>query len=222
MHSFCHHLRDDTYRARLKPTWAQDLRSFREAFRRLNEPLMRLKNPRKCHITLGNHENWAYTYEDNHPAMVGTITGAIEGLFEEFGWTHSPYGAWYMLGGVGCTHVPFTLMAKPFGGKNSERTVAMRATFDIVYGHTQRRGMANVPKLGTHNKIKVINVGSSMPNWYVGDYAKYAPNGMDYGVLEVVIQDGHIQTGTFVTMTELKKAVWALSGLKVNGLSRRS
>ena len=202
--SACHHVRNDTYRARKKPSFAQDLDSFEQFMEAMTDPISRSGMRIRLHETLGNHENWWWTFEDQHPELQGLVTGRLEGILRGHGWTWTPFGEWFFVGGVGITHVPLNIMGKPFGGQNVEKTVAQWATFDVIFGHTHRHAEIMVPKLGVRNYVKVLNVGSAMPEGYVGDYARNTPNAYSYGVVECVVFDGHIQSSRFVTMRELE------------------
>lgn len=198
--SACHHVRDNTFRARFKPSFEQDLDSFSAFWVELNAPIAGLKI--RKHITLGNHERWWYDYEDEHPACQGMVTSRLEGILKEHGWTFTQFGEFYYLGGVGFVHAPLNIMGKPI---SDERTIARRwSIHDTVFGHTHKWADQKDFKIGPQNSVRVINVGSSMPEGYVGDYAKYCPNAYDYGVAELVIFDGRIQGVRQVTMRELE------------------
>lgn len=206
MHSLCFHTRDETYKGRQKPTVEQDLRSGAESMAAFEAELTGGADgwrPRK-HIVLGNHEDRAHRYEDQHPAMMGQITGQLENIFESHGWTHQKFGHWTMAGGVGFTHVPRTIMGRPVGGKTVENTLANDTTFDIVFGHTHRHNFVKRAKHGYSNSVRVLNLGSSMPPGYVAEYADGLPTGYDYGVVDMVIFDGAIQSAAFRSWRELE------------------
>ena len=94
-------------------------------------------------------------------------------------------------------------MGRPFGGINVEGTIAHWATHDVVFGHAHKDNVIKRSKLGDRNFIRVVNVGSSMPEGYVGDFARNTPAGLSYGVMGLLIYGGHIQSTRFVPMREL-------------------
>lgn len=204
--SFCHHVRDDTYKARQKPTHDEDLASFDAAFEALVEPIRDSGRDMLGHVTLGNHEQWVYNAENDSPQSHGTWSSRLERSITSRGFTFSPYGQFVFIGGVGFVHVPLNMMGRPAGGgKNGERTIANEATFDIVFGHTHRYHHLPVAKLGVRNTLTVVNLGSGMPDQYVGDHAENTPNGYHYGVVELVIRSGRIQSSRHVPMDELER-----------------
>lgn len=204
MNSMCHHVRNDTFKARQKPTFRQDMASFLNAIERLEAPIRAAGVKPRKHMTFGNHDEWLWTYEDQHPECDGALTSQYQELFTRRGWTTSRYGSWYFLGGVGFTHAPLNIMGKPFGGLNAEGTLANWAMFDVVMGHTHRRADITRPKLGVMQDVRIVNLGSAMPEGYVGDYAKHTPNAYFYGICDLVIQDGHIVSTHFIPMKELE------------------
>lgn len=203
LHSLCGHTREDTYKGKAKPSFAQDIDSGARALAAFEAELPGDYKPRK-HVTLGNHEDRAWRYENQNPATVGQMTGQIETLFESHGWTHQRFGHWTMVGGVGFTHVPRTIMGKPVGGKTVEHTLSNDITFDVAFGHTHRHNHVKRAKHGYQNFVTVTNLGTSMPPGYVADYAEGLPTGYDYGVCELAIFDGHVQSATFRTFRELE------------------
>lgn len=149
------------------------------------------------HICIGNHETWAETFENNHPEVQGSLMGRFLTVYESHGWSHSPFGQMANLAGVDFTHVPLGIMGRPYGGKNVESTVANESLRDLVFGHTHRFNDIIRPKLGAKRGVRIVNCGSSMPAGYVGDYARFTPNFMSYGLTEITIQHGQIQQVTF-------------------------
>ena len=203
LHSLCSHTREDTYAGKGKPSFQQDIDSAAEAMAAFEAELPAGYRPRK-HITLGNHEDRAWRYENANPATVGQLTGQVENLFESHGWTHQRFGHWTLCGGVLFTHVPRTIMGRPVGGKTVENTIANDSTRSLVFGHTHRFNTVRRAKYGYNHGVTVVNVGTSMPPGYVADYAEGLPTAISYGICELVIFDGHIQSATFRTFRELE------------------
>ena len=202
--SACQHVRNDTWKAKDKPSIRQDLDCFRENWNALNRPMNDGGVTQQRHYCYGNHDAWLVTLEDAHPEMRGLATGELQDILEGQGWTSSDYGEYAFIGGVGYVHVPLNMMGRPVGGQTGENTIANQSTRDTVFGHTHRHAVARRPKMDGV-LTTVINCGSSMPAYYVGDYAQLTQGrALDYGVLEVTEFDGRIQSFRFVTMRELE------------------
>jgi hypothetical protein len=80
-HSLCRHEPNETQNARLKPSFRLDIASFAGAWMILEDELPRSYQPRK-HITLGNHEDWAWQFENLNPEMRGHCIGPMTRVFE--------------------------------------------------------------------------------------------------------------------------------------------
>ena len=109
-----------------------------------------------------------------------------------------------MNGEVGFTHVPLNQMGRPYGGVNADGTIAKDSLHDIVYGHSHKRSDRTFPKLG-HNYITIINLGCSLPEGYLEDYAKHSVTGWSYGVYDITIESGRIKEQSWVPMDTLIK-----------------
>ncbi len=203
--SVCRHTRNDTYKARVKPSIRQDLENFRENWDMLNAPMDAAGVTSSRHYTMGNHDAWLESFEDSTPELRGMATGERDSILARAGWTNTAYGEFYFLGGVGFVHVPLNLMGKPAGGATPENSIATQATHDIVFGHTHRYNACRRVKMGFANQVTVVNTGGAMPEFYVGDYAQNTQgSAMTSGVLDIDIFDGRIQGNRLVTMRELE------------------
>tara|TARA_R100000455_G_C6270907_1_gene126927 strand:- start:1967 stop:2278 length:312 start_codon:yes stop_codon:yes gene_type:complete len=100
--------------------------------------------------------------------------------------------------------VPLNQMGKPYGGMNSENSIARDSLHDVVFGHSHKRVDRTFPKLG-HNYITVINLGCSMPDGHVEDYAKHSVTGWSYGVYDITIENGRIKEQSWIPMTKLMR-----------------
>ena len=168
----------------------------------LNRPLWRADVHPKKHYCWGNHDAWLHTYEDDHFEIKGMATGELSEILENAGWSQTDYGEYYWIGDVGYVHVPLNIMGRPAGGQTAENTVAMQSVHDTVFGHTHRLGVGRRVKFDGE-VVTVLNTASSMPEYYVGEYAQLTQGKrMDYGVLEVTDFDGRIQSHRFVSMRE--------------------
>lgn len=191
MASMCPHVKSNTYGAREKPTFEQDMASIQKAWDAINDELPASYNPVR-HICLGNHEQWLWDFEDKHPETHGAFTSRLSDVIESGGWSWSPYGQHALVDGVAFTHAPMGLTGKALGGVNVEANLANKTARDVVFGHTHRRGHVYQPKAGSRQGVTVINTGSTMPPGYVGSHAKWTPHGITYNLLEVSIEGGRI------------------------------
>ena len=216
--SVCRHVRNDTWKAREKPSIRQDFKCMASNMAALNAPLVRANVAIKKHVTKGNHCAWLSAFEDDTPELKGHLVSEFDGILEDCGWTHSDYGEFYYVGDVGFVHVPLNLMGRPVGGQTGENTIAMQSTRDTVFGHTHRYGMARRGKMDGRT-VTALNVGSSMPEYYVGEYAQLtAGRKLDYGCTEITVFDGRIQSHRFLPFRELE----ATHGVEADAILRRT
>ena len=90
--------------------------------------------------------------------------------------------------GVGFIHCPLNIMGKEYGGVGAERNIGLNSLFDVVYGHSHKSNDVRVPKIGTNNYTRVINVGCSMPDGHIEDYAKLGVTGWWWGIVDVQVK----------------------------------
>ena len=197
--SLNNHELNETFAGRLKPTFQNDISSFIEAL-----GAMDIEGP-ELHCTLGNHEQRLFAYENNHPEVYGMMQLELQAAFEKFGWTFSPYKFIQKYGGVGFTHSATNSMGKAYGGKNSENSIANDALFDLVIGHSHRRRLVRVPKIGEDNNLAVLNLGCALPDGYVEPYAQHSSTGWSFGIYDLTIQHGGLQSESFTPMAELRE-----------------
>ena len=198
--SMSSHERNDTVKGQKKPSFMTDMQSFQGALRAFDRGLA--GHGCSKHITLGNHEARLFNYVNQHPEVVNLLDEMLYGPIEDHGWTCSPYGEFYFIGDVGFTHAPLNIMGKAYGGQQSENAIARDALHDVVYGHTHKRLDKTFPKMG-QEKITVINLGTSLPEGHVEQYAKHSLTGWSYGVYLLQIKDGHIDQQQWVSMAAL-------------------
>ena len=194
------HEPNETFAGKLKPTFQNDMSSFISAL-----DAMQIDGP-ECHCTLGNHERRLFSYEDHHPEVYGMMQLELQRAFERFGWTFSPYKFIQKYGGVGFTHAAINSMGKTFGGKNAENTIANETLFDLVVGHSHRRRLVRVPKIGENNFVSVLNLGCALPDQFIEPYAKHTMTGWSWGIYDLTIQNGSLQSERFIPMAELEEA----------------
>ena len=198
--SMSSHERNDTVKGQKKPSFMEDMISFQEALKAFDKGLQGYKCPK--HITLGNHEARLFNFVNQNPEVVHLLDEMLYGPIEDHGWTCSPYGEFYFIGDVGFTHAPLNIMGKAYGGQSSENAIARDALHDIVYGHTHKRLDKSFPKMGREH-ITVINLGTSLPEGHVEEYAKHSLTGWSYGAYLLKIKSGKINGRSWIPMDEI-------------------
>jgi hypothetical protein len=126
-------------------------------------------------------------------------------MFARYRWKTTPYKHWLFFEGVGFSHVPISIMGKPIGGRYPENTIGNQATHSIVFGHTHRNNNVTVPKIGINNAITITNLGSAMPHGYLPSYTDGCTTGLTYGVHELRLRGGRVESDSFISMLELKE-----------------
>ena len=197
------HISNETLQAKTKNPFVDDLVSLRESIDAFNVGLGQ-HSCRKV-VTLGNHERRAWLFEDQNPESAGLLTGPLLAAFEAGGWETRPYGEIFYLGGVGFVHAALNRLGKTYGGKNAENTIANDAVHDLVIGHSHIARQVRVPKIGPYNHVTVLNLGCALPYGHIEDYARDALTGWTWGVYELFIRAGHIESAKFVSMLELQE-----------------
>jgi hypothetical protein len=156
-------------------------------------------------IVFGNHEYRVWRFEEMAPNLAGTLVLQLEQLFSRYRWKTTPYKHWMFFEGVGFSHVPISIMGKPIGGRYPENTIGNQATHSIVFGHTHRNNNVTVPKIGINNAITVTNLGSAMPHGYLPPYTDGCTTGLTYGIHELRLRGGRVESDSFISMLELKE-----------------
>lgn len=195
------HIPNDTLQAKTKNPFIDDLSSLAASIREFSDGLGQ-HSCRKV-VCLGNHERRAWLFEDQNPESAGLLTGPLIAAFEAGGWETRPYGEIFYLGGVGFVHAALNRMGKTYGGKNAEATIANDAVHDLVIGHSHVARQHRAPKIGPYEHVTVLNLGCALPYGHVEDYARDALTGWTWGVYELFIRAGHIESAKFVSMIEL-------------------
>ena len=197
-----------TLTGRTKPSYEQDIESLEVSIGAMVSEFEDYSPERV--VTLGNHENRAYQWEDNNPEVEGMFALRMEQAFARGGFKITQFGDWYFLGGVGFTHVPLGIMGKAYGGEMPENSIANKAMFPIVYGHTHKRVLKRAPKIGPQKHITVLNLGCALPNGVTEHYIKQGQmTGWSWGVYDLLIQGGDIVSDKFISMIELEdRYVW--------------
>lgn len=200
------HVGDDTVEGRLKPDFEMELVSLNCALQEFDEYCP--KDIPKF-ITLGNHEQRVYGYENSHPSVGTIMSGEMEAVFDYYGYQITPYRSVLEIDGVWFTHCPHNGMRKPIGGVNGTATVAKSSPRSIIYGHTHRReeyvfaqaGYDNAP----NNSVRAYNGGCFLPHGVKFHYARASQSAWDYGFSMITIADGKITDVEWITLEKLQR-----------------
>jgi hypothetical protein len=189
---------------RQRPSFRAEIASLTEAQEAFNAHAPSPDEVARWHLH-GNHENRAWRYEQNNPTSDGVFTLEIDQVYARFGWTVKSFREWLYLNGVGFTHAPINGMGREVGGVNANQTVAREATHSVVWSHTHKREFIERPKFGVGNGVQVYNTGSFMPQGYLKAYAGLSMTGWTYGVSELTLRDGQIESARYWSELELRE-----------------
>ena len=105
---------------------------------RQRESKAKLYNPKTVWI-MGNHEDWARQYVEQHPEMLGMIDVENDLQLKYLpNTTVYNYKQNVEIGGVWFTHVPVMSNGRPVSGMNSLKQAMNIFNGSIVYGHTHK------------------------------------------------------------------------------------
>lgn len=201
--SLCRWDANDTLTGKGKPVFQDDIDSGHEALSEFDKGLQGYEV--KKHMTLGNHDDRAISFTNRTPEIAGLLTGLVDNLLMSHKWTYSPFGLVYFIGSVGFVHSPLTTMGKPYGGKTALQRIANDTVHDLVVNHTHKRGEISCPKIGTNQKVTVLDQGCALPQGHIEPYVGHGTSGWWYGINLIKIRDGRIASVTGVTMDELEE-----------------
>lgn len=202
MLSVCFHVPDENYSGRAKPTFLQDIESASLAFDALNSGLGNW-NPER-HKVQGNHENRLYRIEDSAPSSVGMYVSLYDEMMARAKFTYSPFGATTYYGNVAFTHCPIGIMGKPMGGKQVLPNVGRDAVTDTVTAHTHVPGEFKTRKIGQKH-ITTVDAGCFLPYGFIEDYAQHTLGGWDWGLTELRIRRGAIESRKWHSLREMEE-----------------
>lgn len=195
------HERPGSLQQKLRPSFMNDMDAVGAA----------LAEYRSCappdipvYIVGGNHEHRIAVFETGNAELEGALWPQFEDLLARYDCRFTPFKKYLFVGGVGCTHVPITLMDRPYGGKTLN-PLGNELIFSLIYGHSHRFSFLRVPKIGPQRSIEILNVGSAMPHGYYPAYNVSEQGGYTWGVVEATVQAGHIVSHAFIPMTELER-----------------
>lgn len=205
LESLSFHSPNDTDSGRFKPRFLADMESLTQALEAMFEPMARGNVRAQVDVTLGNHENRIWRFEDSSPEVSGMLQHDFTNRLTPYGIRPHRYGKFIHIGGVGFTHAPFSVMGKPIGGATASQTIARQAAHDVVSGHTHKKQVVTQPRIGIEEHITVIDLGCALPWSHVQSYAKHTLTGWWWGAWMLTIRDGHIQGHECIPMFELER-----------------
>ena len=197
------HDKNDTLRARLKPTIKQDLDNQRESLVVFNDNKPADWNP-KLDITLGNHENRIHRFENANPETAGMFSNELETNFAQFGWQTRPYGEVMFVQGVGISHHPTNGAGRAFGGKTGPQRAANELTSSFISGHTHAYQHFTTGKIGAVSGVDVMEVGCALPWGEVEEYAAHSIINWWYGFVTADLMGGRIVASEKVDMMKIR------------------
>lgn len=158
------------------------------------------------YITWGNHEQRAVRAANIDPRRCSDLPARVERAYAQHQWQSVEFGKFLTISECDFVHVPLNILGREMGGEHLERSVANKAIRSTVMGHTHRRGMFSSSKVGQDRKITCLNLGTTMPNGYIADYAKLSVTGWSYGAYILRIHQGSIISEKYWDMIELEEA----------------
>ncbi len=200
LHSVSGHEKPGSAQQKAKPSFQQDLEATEEAL-----ALYRKEMPDgpPLHICEGNHEDRLDRWDSQVAETSGVLRMQWDDLLARYDVRQTPYRGYLFIGGVGLTHVPMTLMERPFNGRTLN-PIVNDLTFSLIFGHSHRHAFLNAGKIGPQQRIEVLNVGSGAPHGWFPDYNVSEQGGYSWGICDVTIHGGHIVGHQFIPMTLLE------------------
>jgi len=200
-HSLCSHEKNETEKGRVKPALLHDLTHSAKARELINDALN--CNPVK-HVTLGNHEDRIWLYENMNREVQGMASNHYMDILKLHGWQATKYGAYLTIEGVDFTHCPFNGMGRPVGGDNVAKQAAEKSIADVVFGHTHQMTIVTAHKFGNNRSVTAYNLGCFMPDNYMPSYAKNTRKEFWYGAHVLMIAGGRVKSVKSYQMGELE------------------
>ena len=196
------HERPGSVQQKAKPKFQDDLACVEEALAAYRAELGPTKIPH--HVTLGNHDERIWRHESTVAEVEGSLVPQFTDILGRYDWRWTEYRQYVFIGGVAFTHVPMTLMERPFNGRTLN-PIVNDLTMSLVFGHTHRHSFLNCPKIGPAQRIEVLNVGTAAPHGWFPDYATSEQGGLSWGICEATVQAGHIVRHEFIDMLTLER-----------------
>jgi hypothetical protein len=182
-----------------RPAYHEELESADEALSLFHAPIG-VGEFRVDH-TWGNHEHRACRAAAAHPKTNGDMPVRLEQVFARYRWKNHAFGEYTKIAGVDFVHCPLDIRRREI---TNETTIKSRQCRSLVMGHTHIAAQLVAVKNGSNEKVQVFNLGTSMPYGERAHYVGTAPAPWDYGVWNLLIQDGRIISWKFFNMLELE------------------
>jgi hypothetical protein len=200
LHSVSGHEKPGSAQQKAKPAFQQDMEATEEAL-----ALYRKEMPDgpPLHITEGNHEDRLDRWDSQVAETSGVLRNQWNDLMARYNVRQTPYRGYLFIGSVGFTHIPMTLMERPYNGKTLN-PLANDLTMSCVMGHSHRHAFLNVGKIGPQQRIEILNVGCAAPHGWFPDYNVSEQGGYSWGIVDLTIHGGHIVGHTFIDMLTLE------------------
>lgn len=154
--------------------------------------------------SIGNHTYWFKKYEEDHPEVSGMLYNQVLEIFAEYANVVSLYGEMLTIDNIDFTHCP-VIAGRRIDGKYSSYRAGEYATRSLVIGHTHRKEVITLPKLGRDAPIEIINVGCSLlvkEDWIDHDSAE----NWSYGIFLSEHTQGRIKKLEWISMEEVMGA----------------
>lgn len=190
--------------AMARPSISEDFAANQDALARMTREQPDDWRPRKD-LTLGNHEHRVIRYENQNPELGQHLSLQLDEMFLRHGWRTREFGAYRFIGGVGFTHAPLNGMGKPFGGVTGTQRAGANSNISLVHGHTHKRDIATVPKIGGTGKVEVVSVGCALPHGHIEAYTRHSPTAWFYGAVEMIVQGGEILDMDWISMLRMRE-----------------
>ena len=200
--SLSRHAMPGSLEDRNKPFFNKDIESVTEAYAAFDKEAPPATEVDRWHID-GNHEYRAVRFEEQNPSAQGVFTLMLDQVWARFNFKTKRFKEWLYINGVGFTHAPINWIGKEYSGKQPDHNIANETTHSVVWSHTHKTAFVNRPKVGVGNAIQVYNTGSAMPMGYIKRYAGLSTTGWTYGVTELTLRDGQIESYRRRSMLEL-------------------
>jgi predicted phosphodiesterase len=185
---------------KIRPSFKNDLDAVEDGLAKLYKEIEGVS----CHITLGNHDARPQILEAGTAELEGALWPQVTDLLARYDWRWYDYRQFLFVGGVGCTHVPQTLLERPYGGKTLQ-PLANDLVFSLVFGHRHRFDFVSAPKIGPQQRVEILNPGCAMPHGYFPSYNASQQGGITWGITDATFQGGHITSHHFIPMTYLEE-----------------
>jgi hypothetical protein len=200
LHSVSGHEKPGSAQQKAKPSFQQDLEATEEAL-----ALYRKEMPDgpPLHICEGNHEDRLDRWDSQVAETSGVLRMQWDDLMARYNLRQTPYRGYLFIGGCAFTHVPMTLMERPFNGRTLN-PIVNDLVYSCVWGHSHRFAYLTAPKIGPSQSIEALNVGCAAPYGWYPHYNVSEQGGYTWGIVECAIHGGHIISHRFIGMVDLE------------------